>query len=128
MPLPKTILPTCHLRPIRLANFVLIFTKHRFLTMKKRNDLTLGEAMKAMIKEYQLGNRLNETRVKAIWRERMGKTINTYTSDISVRKNVLYISILSAPLKHELSYAKEKIRTMMNEALEEEYIREVVIS
>ena len=95
--------------------------------MKKRNDLTLGEAMQAMIKEYRLGSRLHEARVKSLWQERMGKTINTYTSDISVRKNVLYISILSASLKHELSFSKDKIRTMMNEALGEEFIKEVVI-
>ena len=95
--------------------------------MKKRNDLSLSEAMKAMIDEYRLGTQLNETRVKSLWNERMGKTISTYTSDIAVRKNVLYISILSAPLRQELSYAKEKIRTMMNEALEEEFIKEVVI-
>lgn len=95
--------------------------------MKKRNDFTLAEAMKAMIEEYRIGSHLNESRVKSLWSERMGKTISTYTSDIVVRKNVLYISILSAPLRQELSYAKEKIRNMMNEALEEEFIKEVVI-
>lgn len=95
--------------------------------MKKRNDFTLAEAIKAMIEEYRIGSQLNESRVKSLWNERMGKTISTYTSDIVVRKNVLYISILSAPLRQELSYAKEKIRNMMNEALEEEFIKEVVI-
>ena len=95
--------------------------------MKKRNDYTLAEALKQMIQEYRLGAHLNETKVKTLWAERMGKTITTYTSDVTVRKNVLYISILSAPLKHELSYAKEKIRAMMNDELGEEFIKEVVI-
>jgi predicted nucleic acid-binding Zn ribbon protein len=95
--------------------------------MKKRNDFTLAEAMKAMIEEYRLGSQLNEARVKSLWVERMGKTISTYTSDVTVRRNVLYISILSAPLRQELSYAKEKIRAMMNEALGEEFVKEVVI-
>jgi hypothetical protein len=57
----------------------------------------------------------------------MGKTISTYTSNISVRKNVLYLTILSAPLKQELSYAKDKIKLRLNEELGEEFIREVVI-
>lgn len=95
--------------------------------MKKRNDFTLAEAMKAMIEEYRLGSQLSEARVKSLWNERMGKTISTYTSDVTVRRNVLYISILSAPLRQELSYAKEKIRAMMNEALGEEFVKEVVI-
>lgn len=95
--------------------------------MKKKNDLTLGEAMQAMIAEYRLGSQLNESKVKSLWPELMGKTISTYTSNIAVRKNVLYISILSAPLKQELSYAKEKIRTLMNDQLGENFIHDVVI-
>ena len=46
---------------------------------------------------------------------------------IMVRKGVLYISILSAPLKHELSYAKDKIRDLMNAELGEDFIKDVVI-
>lgn len=95
--------------------------------MRQKNDYSLAEAMQAMIKEYRLGAQLNEMRVKSLWAALMGKTINTYTSQITVRKGVLYLSILSAPLKHELSFAKDKIRDMLNEELGEEYIKEVVI-
>lgn len=83
--------------------------------------------MKEMIREYRLGPQLNETRIKTLWHERMGKTISTYTSNIQVRKNVLYLTILSAPLKHELSFAKEKILSLLNEELGEDYLKEVVI-
>ena len=95
--------------------------------MKKRNDITLNDAMKDMLQEYRLKSHLNETRVKMIWEKLMGKTISTYTSDIFVRKNVLYLTILSAPLKHELSYAKDKIRSLINDEMGEDYIKDVVI-
>ncbi len=80
-----------------------------------------------MLQEFKLAPQLNETRVKSLWEQLMGKTIATYTSNITVRKNVLYLTILSAPLKQELSYAKEKIRSLINEEMGEDYIREVVI-
>ena len=83
--------------------------------------------MKDMLQEYRLAPQLNEARVKTLWQELMGKTITTYTSNVSVRKNVLYLSILSAPLKHELSYSKDKIRTLLNDELGEEFIKDVVI-
>ncbi len=95
--------------------------------MKKKNDLNLQDAMKEMIQEYHLGSQLNETKVRTLWHDLMGKTISTYTSNIQVRKNVLYLTILSAPLRHELSFAKDKIRTLLNEELGEEYIKEVVV-
>ena len=83
--------------------------------------------MKSMLREYRLENQVNETRVKAIWEQVMGKTIATYTSNISVQKNILYLTVVSAPLKQELLYAKDAIRKRVNEAVGEEYIREVVI-
>ena len=95
--------------------------------MKKKNDISFQEAMQDMLQEYRLTPQLNETRVKMLWAKLMGKTISTYTSNISVRKNVLYLTILSAPLKHELSYGKEKIKSLLNAELGEEYIKDVVI-
>ena len=95
--------------------------------MKKKNDLNLQDAMKEMIQEYRLAPQLNETKVRTLWHDLMGKTISTYTSNIQVRKNVLYLTILSAPLRHELSFAKDKIRTLLNDELGEEYFKEVVI-
>jgi Dna[CI] antecedent, DciA len=95
--------------------------------MKKKNDTTFSEAMQDMLQEYKLKPQLNEAKVKQLWEQLMGKTINTYTSNIYVRKNVLYISILSAPLKHELSYAKDKIKSLLNDEIGEDFIKEVVI-
>lgn len=95
--------------------------------MKKKNDLSLQEAMQNMIQKYHLEPQLNETRVKMLWEKLMGKTISTYTSNIQLRKNVLYLTILSAPLKHELSFGKEKIKSLLNDEIGEEVIKDVVI-
>ncbi len=95
--------------------------------MKKKNDLSLQETMQDMLKEYRLKPQYDETRVRALWEKLMGKTIATYTANISVKKNVLHLTILSAPLKHELSYAKDKIKNLLNEEMGEEYIKDVVI-
>lgn len=95
--------------------------------MKKKNDISLQEAMQDMLRQYRLEPQLNETRIKMLWEKLMGKTISTYTSNISLRKNTLYLTILSAPLKHELSFAKEKIKTLLNEEMGEEVIKDVVI-
>lgn len=95
--------------------------------MKRKNELSIAEAMQDMLQEYRLKPQLNETKVKMLWEQLMGKTISTYTSNIYVRKNVLYLSILSAPLKHELSFAREKIKKLLNEEMGEDFIHDVVI-
>lgn len=100
----------------------------RIAMMKKKNDSTLQEAMQNMLQEFKLTPQLNETKVKMLWEKLMGKTIATYTTQISLRKNVLYLTIVSAPLKHELSFAKDKIRSLLNDEMGDEgTISEVVI-
>ncbi len=84
--------------------------------------------MQAMLKEYGLKSRFDETRVRTIWAEVMGKTIATYTSNIYVNKRVLHLTIISAPLKQELSFAKDKIIQRINEEMGEQYIHDVVIT
>ena len=96
-------------------------------TMKKENNTTFGEVLKLWIDENRLQSNLHETKIRTLWANTMGKTIATYTSNISVRKNVLYLTILSAPLRQELSFSKDKIKKRMNDELGEEFIREVVI-
>ncbi len=95
--------------------------------MRKKNDNTLQDAMQDMLHEFRLKPQFDEARIKMLWEKLMGKTIATYTSNISVRKNILYLTILSGPLKHELSYAKDKIKNLLNEEMGEEFVKEVVI-
>jgi len=95
--------------------------------MNNHNEKTLKEALHAMIDQYRLKNKLNQTRIRSHWEALMGPSIARYTRDIKMGRKKLYIYIDSAPLKQELSMGKEKIRRMLNEALGEEYIKEVVI-
>jgi predicted nucleic acid-binding Zn ribbon protein len=94
---------------------------------RKSNETTLAEAMQMMLSEFRLGSELHERRIQSLWHTLMGKTISTYTSGVAVRKNVLYLSIISAPLRQELSYSKDKIKAMINRELGEEYLEDVVI-
>jgi Dna[CI] antecedent, DciA len=95
--------------------------------VRKNNDQSLSEVIGAFILENKLKPQLNETRIKNLWEDLMGKTISTYTSSITVRKGTLYLTILSAPLKQELAFSKEKIKNLLNEELGEDFVKEVII-
>ena len=94
---------------------------------KHNNEVTLKEALKAMIEHYRLKGKLNQNRIKSLWAQLMGPSIAGYTKEIRVYKNKLYITIESAALRQELSYGRKKIKKMLNEELGEEYIEEVII-
>jgi Dna[CI] antecedent, DciA len=95
--------------------------------MRSKNEVTLADAMQLMLKEYRLKSQLDETKVQQLWPQLMGKTIATYTGNITVKRGVLHLQILSAPLRQELSFAKEKIRDLINAEMGTNYIKEVII-
>ncbi len=95
--------------------------------MKNTNEQSLKQVLKDMVETYRLKARLNQTKIKSLWERLMGKAIANYTKEIKLRRNKLYLTIESAPLKQELSYGKDKITKLLNDELGEDYIDDVII-
>ena len=106
-------------------------TSQQFLKMKfkkrEKNDQPIKEVLENWVDSLKLKSKLTETKIRIVWRELMGKTINGYTTSIKIHNKKLYLVISSASLKHELFLGREKIRKMINDELREEYIVEVVV-
>lgn len=96
--------------------------------MSKGNEQTLKQAILKLMEHYQLKNKLNETKLISNWEKLMGKTISRYTKQIYIKDHKLYLKIDSAPLRQELTYAKEKIIEILNKEVGETLIKEVIIS
>jgi hypothetical protein len=95
--------------------------------MLMENEHSLKEVIEGMVDSLKWKEKLNETKIRQIWNARMGTTINHYTKDIKLRKDKLFITLTSAPLKQELIYEKEKIQNMMNVELGGEYVKSVIV-
>ncbi|MBK9015952.1 MAG: DUF721 domain-containing protein [Saprospiraceae bacterium] len=95
--------------------------------MHLENQHSLKDVLKDMVDTMKWKEHLNETKIREVWKEKMGTTINQYTREMNFRKGKLFISINSAPLKQELSYEREKIMEMMNTELGGKYVTDVII-
>ena len=95
--------------------------------MRKTNEQTLADVLKQLVVVMKLKNNLTKVKIESLWTEKMGKTIAGYTRDLSVRDKILYVTIESASLRSELHYGREKIKDILNEAIGEKYLKEVVI-
>lgn len=80
-----------------------------------------------MVEAYRLRSKLNQTKIRTLWSTLMGPSINRYTKELHIRKDKLYITLESSPLKQELLLGKDKIRNVINDELGGEYIKEVII-
>lgn len=95
--------------------------------MKHANDFTLREAIQEFLNTYRLDDKLLEQQVIQSWPEVMGKLITNHTKDLYIRNKILYVRIDSAPLRNELSFAREKICKALNKTVNSVVIREVII-
>lgn len=96
--------------------------------MKRNNEqLKLSDALKEFVSENRLQEGLDKVDVREAWANLMGNGVNHYTTNVQLKRNILYVDLSSSVLREELSYGKEKIIAMLNEHLEKELIKKIVL-
>lgn len=90
-------------------------------------QLHIGDALKAFLDKSKLKNGVRAVQIEEVWEKIMGKTIAKYTDKIEIFNNKLFIQSSVGPLKNELHYQKQQIIDLVNEAMGEKVITEVVI-
>lgn len=97
--------------------------------MAKRlsNQSTVGDVLKQIIQVNKLQPGMDQIDVKEAWQNLMGNGVNSYTKNVALRGSTLYVELTSSVLREELSHGKSKIIAMINEELQREVIRDVVL-
>lgn len=94
--------------------------------MKKSNEMSLKEVINELTKAYRIEDKLNEAQLINSWEDVAGRLIARHTTDLYIKKEVLFIHLDSAALRNELSYARESIKEKLNNTLGKVVIEEVV--
>jgi hypothetical protein len=97
--------------------------------MAKRNNehISISDALKEFVETNKLEHGLDKINVEDAWEKLMGNGVNNYTTAIKLERDTLYIQLSSSVLREELTYGKQKIITMLNEALGKEIIKKLVL-
>ncbi|WP_372975321.1 DUF721 domain-containing protein [Muriicola sp.] len=95
--------------------------------VRKKNNLSLGEALQDFISSNKLQKGLDKVHVRESWVNLMGNGVNNYTTGIELREDTLYVSLSSSVLREELSLGKSKIIDLLNEELGREVVRKIVL-
>jgi len=98
------------------------------MTTKRHNEhLKIGDILKEFVETNKLQSGLDKINVRDAWEQLMGNGVNHYTSGVKLERNTLYVHLSSSVLREELSYGKEKIIAMLNEAMGKEIIKKLVL-
>ncbi|QED37409.1 DUF721 domain-containing protein [Antarcticibacterium arcticum] len=96
--------------------------------MKRNNEnLKLSEALQDFVSKNKLQTGLDKVNARDVWNEQMGPAIEKYTTSLKLDGSTLYVQLSSSVLREELSYGKEKIVRLLNEALGKDLINKIVL-
>ena len=94
--------------------------------MRKKNTELLSDVIHQVLKEQQLDRPLNEKRIIDAWPLVLGNNIVQYTSDLSIKNRVLYVSLTSSVLRHDLFLSRDEIKKSLNKQAGVEVIVDIV--
>lgn len=94
--------------------------------MRKKNTETIGEALREYFEENPFFRRkLAESRAITGWSKLLGTSIASYTTNIYLRNQILYVHLSSSVLRSELIMAKDKLIEKLNKHAGMEVINEI---
>jgi hypothetical protein len=93
----------------------------------KRNqkESSISEVLNQFIEVNRLQAGMNQINIKEAWFDVMGNGIKSYTQDVVLRGNTLYVSLTSAVVREELSHGRQKIIDMLNEHMRSDVVKQL---
>ncbi|WP_299151018.1 DUF721 domain-containing protein [uncultured Dokdonia sp.] len=96
--------------------------------MAKRNadPISISQALGEFVEKNKLSKGMDKVDVTAAW-YKLNPAFETYTTSIRFDRETLFVNLSSSVFREELSYGKEKIRTMLNEELGREVVKKLIL-
>jgi predicted nucleic acid-binding Zn ribbon protein len=94
--------------------------------MRKSNIQPIKDVLREYIHALGHSRKLKEVNIISQWEKLMGKAIASHTSNIFIRKKILYVALNSSIIRNELFMQREKIILHLNNAAGEQIIEKIV--
>ncbi len=94
--------------------------------MRRRNTELLSSVIDQVLKSNQIDRKLAEKRLIDAWPKVLGNSIMQYTTKLEIKRKVLYVTLSSAVLRHDLFLSGTEIKESLNKHIGFEVITNVV--
>ncbi|WP_236019087.1 DUF721 domain-containing protein [Geomonas propionica] len=98
-------------------------TKNKRPKMKRPAPVT--DLLTALLRGTPAEVRLKEGRIWEVWDEAVGAKIAAHAQPATFREGTLTLHVDSAPWMQQLNYLKKELITKVNEALDQELVKEI---
>ncbi len=94
--------------------------------MRRKNTELLSDVIEQFLQQRKLDKPLYEQRLLKAWPEVLGPNIQAYTQSLEIKNKVLYVSITSAVLRHDLFLSRAQIAESLNKQVGAVVIKDIV--
>lgn len=94
--------------------------------MKRNNTELLGDVIRRYLRQEGLETPLNEYRLVDAWKDVAGPSITRYTTNLYIRRQVLYVHLSSSVVRQELMIAREMLVRNLNAQVGSQVIVDIV--
>ncbi len=94
--------------------------------MKRNNTELLGDVIRRYLRQEGLETPLNEYRLVDAWKDVVGPSITRYTTNLYIRRQVLYVHLSSSVVRQELMMAREMLVRNLNAQVGSQVIVDIV--
>lgn len=95
--------------------------------MRKRNTETLKDVILQVLKQQKLERPLYEKRLIEAWPVVLGESIANYTTDIKINNKIMFVTLSSSVIRHELFLTRADIIQKLNNQVGAEVIKEIIL-
>jgi hypothetical protein len=94
--------------------------------MRRKNTELLKDVLNQFLQQNKLDKPLLEKRAIDAWQVVLGKNIVSYTSNISIKYGVLYVTVSSSVLRQDLFMSRAGIIQSINKHIGSEIVKDIV--
>ena len=96
--------------------------------MKRNYKLKpIKNIIESFVEQDSISHGIFNIKIQKAWENAVEKKILDYTKEIYVKGDILYIKVSNPILKQEILYSRQKVINLINEELEKDLIKKIVL-
>ena len=96
--------------------------------MKRNYKLKpIKNIIESFVEQDSISDGIFNIKIQKAWENAVEKKILDYTKEIYVKGDILYIKVSNPILKQEILYSRQKVINLINEELEKDLIKNIVL-
>ncbi|MBR2638261.1 MAG: DUF721 domain-containing protein [Bacteroidaceae bacterium] len=94
--------------------------------MKRGGLKSISELVRETCREEGLETPLNEYRLLKAWSQVLGSGVQSYTKELSIKNQILYVTLTSSVLRHELMMNRRSLVQRLNAHVQAQVITNII--